>query len=159
MKPLSTELQEKIRVWVNTVEEDRVPRKLKTFARENKITPQTVINYKKKLKSTDDYDSLDYFRSRKAEIDAAIVNFTIKGNAAMAKILKQLTGDLVEKSEQTHKFELNADDHLRIRDEAKRRVSEVSGGANGDRGVLSEPALLLKKVREDKGLKKGDNPS
>ena len=99
---------------------------------------------------SDNHNTHKYLVEHMWEIDKAIVESCKKGNAQAQRLAKQLSGELVEKIEQKVKFELSADEHFRIRQEAERRVSELYLGANGDRNLLSKPSLLPQEIREDK---------
>ena len=64
-----------------------------------------------------------------------------RGNPNSQKLIKQITGELVEKKEVS--FVLSADDYFRIRREAQSRIRELTGERDRDRGVQPESTLLL----------------
>lgn len=90
-----------------------------------------------------DYDSLSYLKSRTREVDEGIIKSAKSGNAQAQRLIKQLTGELVEKSEVT--IGLTADERARRELEAERQLREWRGGA-GHRveEVQKEPPLLSK---------------
>lgn len=79
----------------------------------------------------------------------------VKDSGTRTKPLMELFarryGLLLDNVSQTHTFEIGADEHFRIRKEAQRRISEVSGGTDGTGGLRQKQRLLSDKVREDKG--------
>lgn len=123
--------KEKFHIWFNTPL--RQPRSLIGMARQLGISPPTIQKWKKEIEQAEkDYSSGDYFRSRKKEIDQGMVESVKRGNAQMAKLIKQMSGEFVEKSEITHTV-LTADDYSRLSREAEdelrnelQRIREVS---------------------------------
>lgn len=73
----------------------------------------------------------------------------VSGDHNAAFRLAQIMGWIIEKREDKHTFVLNADDHLRIRKEAQRRISELSGISDGTGSVFPEQPLLLEQIRQD----------
>ncbi len=65
------------------------------------------------------------------------------GNPNALKLIKQITGELIEKKEVT--FVLSADDYFRIRREAQGRIQRLTGEGDRGRGVQPESTLLLPK--------------
>lgn len=126
------------------------------------ISLPTLLKYKKEfvIKSgvrIEDYNSNKYFESRSSDIDAALMESVKKGNSASLKLAYQLQGKLVEKTEVDHRFGLTAEQHAKVREEARRRVAEISERTDGDRGLLPESVVFPIEVWEDKGAESGDN--
>ena len=91
------------------------------------------------------YDSKKFFLSKREEIDKGMLHAVNRGNAQMAKLVKQLSGELVEKQEVTH-LVLTADDYDRIRKEAK---EELDRHLQRIRKVQTESNLLPEQIRQD----------
>ena len=76
-------------------------------------------------------------------------------NQRFCELDARLMGIYVEKREDTHRFELSADDHYRIREEAERELgdwlSEGTTGAEGIPEVSEERRLLSEPICEDTG--------
>lgn len=161
--------------WEDTPLENRVPKYQSWLAKELNITTGTLINWRKERQETQivplketvqrlgdkahsesppngqKYDSETWLKSRTQDADRDLMKACASGNAQALKLFNQLINRLVEKSEQKVKFELSASEHFRIRREAERRISEVCGGANGDRGLLPKQSLLPQEVWKNKG--------
>lgn len=95
----------------------------------------------------DEDDPVQWWQKKSKEINESILLSARKGNAQSQKLAKQLSGELVEKSEV--KIGLNADEYFAILAEARRRFAP-GGEINGDRGLLPERALLSQEIRQDK---------
>lgn len=114
--------------WEISPLEERQPPTQKELARELGCTEQTLINWRKKLTETVPLD----LEARIQRMDDSLYNDAMKtgATAKMKELWYKRFGLLVDKSEQKVKFELTADEHFSIREEARRRISEVSGRAN-----------------------------
>lgn len=96
-------------------------------------------------------DDIALIQKIRAMDEAVFEAATVKNIAKMAELWYKRQGLLVEKSEQKVTLELSASEHFRIRQEARKRISEVSGTTNGDRGLLPEQSILPQEVWENKG--------
>ena len=106
--------------WHDTPSYERDPHTAKDFCKKYKISPTAIIRWREER---GEYNSKDYFLSKKKELDEGMVKAVGRGNAQMAKLIKQLTGELVEKQEVTHKG-LSADDIDRIKRKAKDDIGD-----------------------------------
>ena len=86
------------------------------------------------------YDSKIWLTERTNEVDEALLISVKRGNAQAIKIYKQLTGELVEKSEQKVTLELSADEIARRNLEADRGLKKwLKQGRTGRQGVEDLP--------------------
>lgn len=134
--------------WASTEEQTKT---LTELAEQMNVTERSLVDLKHDLEGTDAFNEIAKFRKQvfKRAMDAKA---TAKHMELYARLNPELREFFIEKKELTHKFELSADDHLRIREESRKRVRELSesgGGADGDRGVFPEPNLLPQKVRDN----------
>ena len=97
------------------------------------------------------YDSIAFLKTRTREADEALILAVNAGNPTAQKIYRQVIGQLVEKAETTHIFEVSADEHIRIAREADKRISELSGAADGTQGLQPKSSLLPEKIRPGSG--------
>ena len=116
----------------------RVPRTKTALAKQLGVYVTTLNNWEREIKETE-YDSKEYFLSRKKEIDeAAVEAVKNRGNAQMFRYIKQITGELVENIKIDHKG-LTADDYSRLSKEAE---DELGDDVQRIREVSPEPPLL-----------------
>lgn len=159
------ETRQKAETWLKTSITIRSPRSKAAFCRKIGISAPTLKTWEEefmkrgKLKpenggsidtNGDGYDSIGYLLGQLQAADIALLKSCVSGNAAAQKVLRTLLGQLKDTPEQEH-GEISAEEHIRIREEAKRRVSEACGGTDGDRSLLPEHALLPVETREDTG--------
>ena len=90
----------------------------------------------------------DYFDTKSKAVDEALVKACEKGNAQALRTYYQLTQRLVEKREETHKFELSPADYTRIARETiggLREEYQTSGGlcpiCGVNKALLRDPCL------------------
>ena len=97
-------------------------------------------------------------KTRQKQVDEVLDEFqlvaigkkTLSAAAVAAgRTFLQAQGRLTEKQETTHRFELTIDEHIAIRKEAGKRISELRGTTDGDRSLLPESPLLPTEIRED----------
>ena len=138
------EIYEKFLEWNFQTPQKRVPRTMKAFGRENDVAYPTLCNWIKALGTPQEGDEEGAFRRwiQKRAYEPGCPSEIIK---LYARILKL---DVVT-SEVTHKFELTADDHARVRKDAAERIREVAMGADRDRSLLAESIVLSDKVRKN----------
>ena len=146
----SAELYEKWLDWNFVPPPMRVPRTLIAFSKENNVTKKTLINWKDALGEKAEENEAEEFREwiKKRAYGTQCPTEIIK---LYARILKLD----VERKEVTHKFDLTADDHNRIRREAEQRVRDL--GAGGDTSLLAKSTLLSDEVRQDSGQDKSED--
>lgn len=115
--------------WLSKSPSERDPFSQKDLAKKLGITESTLINWKKEKANArimapeeKEYDSIAYLRGRSPEADKALITSCLSGNASSLKLLKQLLGDLVEKTEVT--LGLTADEIARRNLEAERQLRE-----------------------------------
>jgi len=121
--------------WLKLPPAKRVPRKLETLARQLAIDTQIAESWAAEVRVEElgvkTHNSRDFFLSKKREIDEGMLKAVGRGNAQMAKIIKQMTGELVEKAENVQVV-LTADDYSRL---SKRAESELREELPGIREV------------------------
>ena len=137
-----------VQVWKQIKEDYKLTLAKKPRGRPKKNRDISIEDVEARNKIEGEFDPVAYLNSRSLEVVEAIVRGSKAGNASSQKLWGQLTGKLVEKTENIN-VELSAGDYIKIREEAKRRASEVSGTTDGDRSLLPKPALLPKKIRKD----------
>lgn len=146
--------------WLEIPQPKRVPRNPKDLAKQLDIDIQLIkewtteakvekqmlrVETKVQERKEKAYNSKDYFLSKKKELDEGMVKAVGRGNAQMAKLIKQLTGELVEKQEVTHKG-LSADDISRL---SKKAADELGDFLPRIREVSPESALLPGNIRKN----------
>ena len=142
----TAEKQARFLSWLGIPPEKRKPSTKVELALELNVHPNTLDNWEKNPKIPDTLEEGEAKRLLKGLLEAGI-----QGNAQAGRIWLLAKGRLIEKQEVKHEFIISADEHFRIRQEAKRRISGVSRTTDGDRGLLAEQSLLPEEVREDKG--------
>lgn len=135
--------------WLKTPPLKRVPRKPEVLAKNLGIELQVMDEWTTEVKvkelKVETYNSKKYFLSKQKEIDEGMVKAVGRGNAQMAKLIKQLTDELVEKQEVTHKG-LSADDISRLTRKAK---DDIGDFISGIREVPSQPDILSNEIRKN----------
>lgn len=130
-----TTAREQFYIWLATPQFLRNPQQKKALAKKLNISTKTLDNWETEL---DEYDSKLFFLANKVFIDRSILHGAQKGNFNMAKLAKELSGELVEKKEFTHRI-LTADDIDRLRREAD---TELRAELQGIREVQTQSNLL-----------------
>ena len=127
-------------IWLNVIPTERIPRTKTAFAKYLKIQKETLHAWDKELK---DYTSKEFFLSKKREVDEGILAGIKRGNAQMAKLAKQISEELVEKTEVTHKG-FTADDIDKINKKADAELKEFLRGirTGGIQEVQEESDIL-----------------
>ncbi len=129
--------------WLTTFPDVREPRSKAAMTRHLGVHKQTVALWDKELAK---YNSRDFFLAKKREVDEGILTGIKRGNAQMAKLAKQISGELVEKTDNVHRVVLTADDYSRLSREAEGELREELPRI---REMPPESNLLLDEVRKD----------
>lgn len=137
---------QKVYNWYCEPAETRCSRQM--IQRQAGIDFNQLNEFLEKIREAESIDIAEQTR----QMDASLFQDALASKTSKMKELWYVRWNLlVHKSEQTHIFELSGDDHSRIRNEAKRRVSEVSGGTDGTGNLLTESTVLPEEIREDTG--------
>ena len=101
-------------------------------------------------------DPVAWWRKKSLTLNRAILASADKGNAQAQRLAKQLSGELVEKREDTVKFEPSTANYIEW---AREVVSQLRDNWRQDSGicpVCSRPQVLLKEVRVDTEQEHGE---
>lgn len=136
------------------------------FLKKHRIHPDTYSDYRKEwdkqkiqkkdlvkeeLKEDLDYNSTEYIIKRLKAIDDALIDSATGGNAQSQKIIRQMLGQLVEKTVEV-KVTIDAAELAREEREAERELRafrEKEMGKKGKTKVQEGLALLPGSIRED----------
>lgn len=131
--------------WYRTPKRKRGP--LADFADKIDVDSRTVDKWVAQVKASDNYKSERKFTTDQQIVDEALINSCRRGNAGSLKLYYQLTGKLVEKTDNTHKVvPLTADDYARFEREAK---EELRKELQRIHQVPDESRILLNEVCDD----------
>lgn len=86
--------------------------------------------------STEDYDSIKWLTERSSDVDKNLLAACARGSPAALTTFYKVTGKLVDKQEQKIDISFSAADHLRIHEEAQKRVKEF------DPKQLKQPKVI-----------------
>ena len=111
-RPDYVKVLEKYATWLNTPDDERYPKTKVGFARLNNVSEQTLNNCDRKIEA-------ESSRSEDNAWDSYMVNLTnivLKPTASAShmQLFATIKGKLVEKREDTVKFEPNASDYIEI---------------------------------------------
>ena len=95
-----------------------------TISQWRKEYNEIVARGDKVIINSDEFDPLVYLKERNKDITEGIVKGARAGNAQMAKLAKQLLGELVEESKTEITIGLSADEISRRNLEAERQLRE-----------------------------------
>lgn len=135
---------------------DHEPKNKKEFAEKYGLKVRTLFNWDREYRApVPEKKKGQSEKERLIEhLERKIYGIADKEGKYSAKDLEtyvKVMGWITEKEEITHKFELSADDHARIREGAARKVRELVMGTNRVGGLLTEPTVLPDAVRENNG--------
>jgi len=94
------------------------------------------------------YNQETFLENRSKEADEALMEACKRGNASALKVYFQLTGRLIEKTENTN-IDLGADDYRRIKTEAEQKASDFEAEYEGKGDVLPESSIFRQDVLQD----------
>lgn len=131
------------RQWLSTPPEGREPQTQKELAHQLGKDEMTLVAWKKRIGNIVVLNENEMFM-KQVYTQAMKTGAT----ASQMELYAKLKGLLIEKKEQVN-VNLTADDYFRIREDARKKASRVSGQPSGDRSVQSKSTILSDKLCMD----------